>query len=143
MTFIRNFDHFQYFDFTINFLDNENLFQKTGVSLFWLKVLRLKLHHFHTKLPCQELTLTQIEWGVQNAPITKNGVLSITTLFLRIFCFSLRTPYKELILCANSLNVNIHIFRRRWSFIGGCFFPVSFFPVWQIARHLVDQVFLY
>ena len=26
--------------------------------------------------------LRQIEWGVQNGPITKNGVLSVTTLFL-------------------------------------------------------------
>ena len=37
--------------------------------------------------------------GVQDGPITKNGVLPVTTLFLlfRKFCFSLRTLYKELI----------------------------------------------
>ena len=39
----------------------------------------------------------QIEWWIQNGPITKNGVLPVTTLFFRKFCFSLRTSYKELI----------------------------------------------
>ena len=31
---------------------------------------------------------------VQNGPITKNGVLPVTTLFFRKFCFSLRISYK-------------------------------------------------
>ena len=39
----------------------------------------------------------QIEWGIQNGPIKKNGVLPVTTLFFGKFCFSLRTSYKELI----------------------------------------------
>ena len=30
---------------------------------FLLKVLWLKMQHFHTKLPCQKLMLRQIEWG--------------------------------------------------------------------------------
>ena len=41
--------------------------------------------------------LKQIEWGVQNGPITKIGVLPVTTLLFRKFCFSLRTSHKELI----------------------------------------------
>ena len=39
----------------------------------------------------------QMEWGVQNGPIAKNGVLPATALFFRKFCFSLKTLYKELI----------------------------------------------
>ena len=35
----------------------------------------------------------QIEWGAQNGPVTKNGVLSVTTFFFRKLCFSLRTSY--------------------------------------------------
>ena len=31
MTISENFEHFQYFNFEIDFLENENLFQKTGV----------------------------------------------------------------------------------------------------------------
>ena len=41
--------------------------------------------------------LRQIEWGVQDGSITKNGVLPITTLVFRKFRFSLRILYKELI----------------------------------------------
>ena len=41
--------------------------------------------------------LRQKEWGVQNGPITKNGVLRVTTLFFLKFCFSLRTSRKELV----------------------------------------------
>ena len=38
--------------------------------------------------------LRQIEWWLQNGPITKDGVLPVTTLFFWKFCFSLRTSYK-------------------------------------------------
>ena len=31
--------------------------------------------------------LKQKEWEIQNGPITKNGVLPVTTLFLWKFCF--------------------------------------------------------
>ena len=56
-----------------------------------MKVLRLKTHHFHTKLLGQKLILRQIEWGAQNGPITKNGVLPPTPLFFSKLNFSIRT----------------------------------------------------
>ena len=62
-----------------------------------------------------------MEWWVQNGPITRNGVLTVTTSFFWKFCFSLRTPYKELIWCTNDLNAHIPTFCRRWSFIRQCF----------------------
>ena len=37
--------------------------------------------NFHTKLPRQEPMLRQIEWGVHNGFITKNGVYPVTNLF--------------------------------------------------------------
>ena len=55
-----------------NFLENGNLFQKTGV-------------HFHTKLPYQKPMLRQIEWRVQIGPIAMNGVLPVTSLFFVVF----------------------------------------------------------
>ena len=58
---------------------------------------RLKTHHSHTKLSYQNPMLRQIERGVQNGPITKNGVLLVTTLLFRKNCFCLRNSYKELI----------------------------------------------
>ena len=41
--------------------------------------------------------LREIEWGVQNGPVTKNGVFPVTILFFRKFYFSLRTSCKDLI----------------------------------------------
>ena len=43
----------------------------------------LKTQYFHKKLPCQKPILRQIDWGVQNGRTTKNGVLSLTTLFFK------------------------------------------------------------
>ena len=81
MRIIEDFEHFHYFTFKTGFLGHENLFQKTASSVFQLKVLRLKTQHIHIKLPGQKLMLRQIEWGVPNGPITKNGVLPETTSF--------------------------------------------------------------
>ena len=39
----------------------------------------LLTQHFHTKMPYQKPMLRQIEWRLQNGPITKNGVLLVTT----------------------------------------------------------------
>ena len=68
----------------------ETFFKKTEVPFFYLKVLRLKMHHLHTKLLYQKQMLRQIECGVQNEPITKKGDSSVPTfyfyfLFLKIF----------------------------------------------------------
>ena len=72
-----------------------------------------------------EENFKQIEWRVQNEPVTKNRVLPVTTLFFWQFCFSLRTSYSELIWCTNYTKVHIHTFCERWSFIWGSFFLVS------------------
>ena len=79
-----------------------------------MKVLRLTAQDFHTKLLCQKPTLRQIEWGVGNGPITKNGVLPVTTFFFRKFCFSLITLHKEVIWWTNYTNVHTHI----WESVG-------------------------
>ena len=57
-------------------------FSKSWGTVFQLKPLRLKTHHFHSKLLCQRPMLRQIEWRLQNGPTTKSGVLPVTTLFL-------------------------------------------------------------
>ena len=61
--------------------------------------------------------LRQIEWSVQHRPITKSGVLTVTTLVFQKICFSLRTSYKELNLCTNYPNIHILSFRKRWIFV--------------------------
>ena len=95
----------------------------------------MKTHHFHTKLPYQKPMLRQINWWLQNGPITKNGVLTVATLFFLKFCFSLRTSYKELICCANNPNVHVCTFCKRWSFIWQCFFSGSILKYIFLTEH--------
>ena len=55
----------------------------------------MKTHHFHTKLPYQKPMLRQIDWWGQNGPITKKRILSVITLFVWIFIFSLKPLIKN------------------------------------------------
>ena len=41
----------------------------------------MKAKHIHTKLFCQKPVLRQIEWGMENGPITKTRLLPLTTSF--------------------------------------------------------------
>ena len=69
--------------------------------------------------------LRQIGWWLQNGPITKSGLLPVTTSFFGKICSSSRTSWKELIWFTNDSNITIRSFRQRWSLILGCFFPLS------------------
>ena len=70
--------------------------------------------------------LGQIEWDVQNGPITKNGVLPVTTLFFENFVSIERTSSNELIRCTNYPNVHIHTFRKSWSSYLKVLFPCDY-----------------
>ena len=137
MTICDNLKRFQYFNFETDFLENEKEpLSKNWSTVFYLEALRLKTHHFHTKPPYQKPMLGQIEWWLQNGPITKNGVSPV--IFFWKFCFSLRTFYKELICCNNNPNAHIWTFCKHWNFIWRCFFPVSILKIlfWKIAYYL-------
>ena len=82
------------------------------------------MHYFHTILSYQKPMLRQIEWWVQNGPISKNGVLPVTTLFFWKFCFSFRTSYKVLIWCTNQITVRY-------------FFPVSILKLMHKVRFII------
>ena len=90
-----------------------------------MKALRLKMYHFHTKLPHQKPMLWQIVCWLQNGPITRNGVFYLFIFFFWKFCFGLTTSYKKLMCCTNNANVHICTFCKCCSFISRCFFPVS------------------
>ena len=92
MTITAHFERFHNFDFERSFLKGENLFYKTGVLFFLLKVLQLKSQHFHIRLPLQMPMLRQIEWGLQNGPTVESGISPLTTLFF------LKYEYKKLLI---------------------------------------------
>ena len=55
---------------------------------FLLESTKIENVTFPYKTLRQKPVLRQIEWGVQNGPITKNGVLLVTTLYFGKFYFS-------------------------------------------------------
>ena len=89
VTTSESFKRFQYFKFEIDFL--EKSFSRNWSNVCQLKPLRLKTHHFHSKLLCLKPMLRQIEWRLQNGPIPKSGVLPVTTLFFWKICSTFRT----------------------------------------------------
>ena len=97
-------------------------FFKNLENYFLVKTTNIETN---SKLVCQRPMLKQIEWWLQNGPIIMSGVLPVATLFSWKFCPSFRTSEKELIWYTNDPNVHIRIFRKRWSLILSCVFPVS------------------
>ena len=70
MTISGKFERFRYFNSKTNFLEIENLFQKTGVS-FLVESTKIGNASFPYKPPCQKPMLRQIEWWIQSWSITK------------------------------------------------------------------------
>ena len=106
-------------------------FFKNWSAIFQLKALKLKKYHSHTKLPYQKPMLRQIEWWVQNGPITKNQVFPVTNWFFWKLCFGWGTSYKELIWCTNDPDGNMCTFSKRCSFIWRCSFSVSILKTYE------------
>ena len=44
---------------------------------FWIQSTKIEKQHFYTKLPRRKPILKEIEWGIQNAPITKNFIILV------------------------------------------------------------------
>ena len=82
-------------------------------TVFQLRALRLKIHHFHTKLLCHKPMFRQIGWWVQNGPIKKHEVLQESTLFFWKFCLGSITSYNEFIWCTNNPDAHICTFSKR------------------------------
>ena len=77
-----------------------------------------------------------------NVKIYRMGTTKWTYIWK--ICFSFRTSLKELIWCTNDLNVHIRIFRKRWSLILGCFFPVRILKLTRNrkANSLLKNIFI-
>ena len=116
-------DHWKFRRFSIiskfwnKFPEKLKLFSKILGNVFWLKLLQLKLTH-------QKSLLRQIEWGVQDGPTTKDGVLPVTTLFfLKCSSPTVYQPHNQL--CTNYRNLHVLNLLKRYSFIWWYLFPVS------------------
>ena len=83
-------------------------FFKKFECCFLVETTKLKTHHVHSKLFYQKPILRQIEWWLQNEPITKSGILLVTTsLFGK--SVSVLEPLTDFIGCTNASNTHICI----------------------------------
>ena len=91
-----------------------------------MKPLRLKAHNFHPKLLFQKPMLRQIEWRLQNGPITKGGVLPVTLyfIFLENF-FQFYNILNRVSFMYQWPKCPYSYFSQALEFNFGCFFPVS------------------
>ena len=119
-----NSEQFRYFNFELDCLENENLFQKTEVWIFSYGVLVESTKIQNTSLPYKTaISEANVNTNkiVSSKPITKNKVSPVTALLFH----NLRTCYKELIWYINHPNARVRTFCKRWSFIWRDFFPVN------------------
>ena len=84
MTISGNVEHFKYFNFETDFLENENLFLEYR---FLNESINIENASFRYYTPIPEadvkaiVNVTVLEWCVQSGPVTKKVVVPVTTLY--------------------------------------------------------------
>ena len=79
MTVTGDFQRFQYFNTETSFLTMKRFSQK----VFLVKNNKIENALFPYKTALSEANLNQIEWWIRTGPITKNGVLPVTTFLFK------------------------------------------------------------
>ena len=127
----------------------KNLARHQKVSKYYHHDCRIERATFSYKTALSEdnfkvNVMESIEWTYH-----KERSFAVTALVFRKFYFSFRTSYKELMWCTNHSNIHIHTFRKRWSLILRCLFPVNIvnvlvwtasFPYVVLPSHLSSVV---
>ena len=124
VTITGNFEHFQYFNFETNFLKNT----------YFLKSFQMQ--HFHTRLLCQKPLLRQSKWRVQQWTYNKERSFDIYYfIFLNNLVKRVDLKYQPQ-KCPYSYFLKA---LERWSFIWGCFFPMSILKIGLLASLAVTS----
>ena len=85
----ESFKRFQYFNLEINFLENENLFQKTGVP-FFSKTTKIENTPFPFKTALSEDNVKTNRMATAKWTYHESGIFPLTTLFFWKICSSFR-----------------------------------------------------
>ena len=94
MAISEKLERFKYFNFEKNFLENEILFQKTGVPL--VESTKIENASFPYKTTISEANVKTNRMVSAKWTYNKERSLPVTTLIFLRFCVSLRTSYKGL-----------------------------------------------
>ena len=87
ITISGNFEHFRYFNFEIDFLENDNLFQKTGVPFFsWVESAKIENASFPYKIAISEANVkTNRMVSTKWASRKERSFASNNFIFLKVF----------------------------------------------------------
>ena len=105
------------------------IFWRTKTFFFSWRALRLKTHHFHTKLPYQKLYVKRNKTVTAKWTYHKEWSFASNYFIFGKLCFSLKTFCKELICCNKNPIAHICTFCKGWSFIWRCSFPVCILKI--------------
>ena len=101
VTFSGNFERFQYFNFKADFLENENLSQKTGIP-FLVESTKIKIASFPCKTAIPEAnvkdTHRQKAPSIKTPALTESGVWAFG---LQGSIITIKSPYVITYVCQN------------------------------------------
>ena len=134
MTITGNFECSQYFIFETKFLKNKNLFFKKLGNSYVVNSTMIEsvTYPYKTVLSGANVKINRVG-STKMDRSQRTQFFQYPFYFFWAFCFSIRTFYKELIWSTNYPNVHIHTSQKCWSFIWGCFFPVSILKTYSAA----------
>ena len=115
-------------------------------QIFWRTKTFFKKLEYRFLVEATKITITPFPFktSLSEANVKTNRIAIIKSTYHKEWSFAsnyliffgkfvpVLEPLEELIWCTNDPNVNISIFRKRWSLILGCFFPVSILKQWNI-----------
>ena len=81
MIITGDIERFHYFNFETRFLKKRKVFCKELKYWILVQITTIGTATFPKNHPCLKPILRQIVWGIQNGPVTKNEVFSLTPLF--------------------------------------------------------------
>ena len=112
VTISESFKRFQYCNFETNFLETKTFSKKNWSTAFQLK-------------PLPEANVKANRMATTKWIYLKEWSFASNYLIFFENLFQFQNLLKRVNLMNQRPNVNIRVFRKRWSLILGCFFPVS------------------
>ena len=118
VTISGNFERFQYFNFEIDFLENENIFQNEN-AFFWKCIISYKTTISEANVKTNRMV--SAKWTYHE----ERSFSSNYFIFLRILFQFNNLLLRVDLMYQRPKCTHIRIFCQRWSFYWWCFFPVS------------------
>ena len=112
---------------------NAKTFFKKLEYRFLVETIKIEETSFPFKTPLSEANVKTNRMVTTKWTDHKEWSFASNYFIFSKILFQSKNLFYRIIRCTNYLNVHIHIFRKRWSFIWGCFFSVSILNLDEIS----------